>query len=210
MTPAKQWAGVMAPYVAYCFGFNMRMKELRLGHHGYSVSSRAGNEEKTPDGLGRVSKFGLEPRHHVLLEGCTFPPEIQSSMAQTLGSMTVCIKLATSTSSGIYTKKYEDAIERSFKHQSPPYHREEDRQSSDRCPSVCCQSVDWKTRRFGTSCSSQKSAKDVLPLTRISILLLELRRDQRTPPNCNGGHSRNQAKLLQRVQPLRSQRRSTK
>lgn len=93
-TPAKQWAGVMAPYVAYCFGFNMRMKELRLGHHGYSVSSRAGNEEKTPDGLGRVSKFGLEPRHHVLLEGCTFPPEIQSSMAQTPGSMTVCIKLA--------------------------------------------------------------------------------------------------------------------
>lgn len=116
MTPANQWTGVMAPYVAYCFGFNMRMKELRLGHHGYSVSSRVEGEERTPDGLGRVSKFGLEPRHHVLLEGCTFPPEIQSSMAQTLGSMTVCIKLATSNSSGIYTKKYEDAIERCFKH----------------------------------------------------------------------------------------------
>lgn len=36
-------------------------------------------------------------------------------MAQTLGSMTVCIKLATSSASTIYTKKYEEAIERCFK-----------------------------------------------------------------------------------------------
>lgn len=75
-TPLGKWTGVMAPYVAYCFGFNLRMKELRLGHHGYSVSTRPGAEERNADGMGRVSKFGLEPRHHVLLEGCTFPPEI--------------------------------------------------------------------------------------------------------------------------------------
>lgn len=68
--------------------------------------------------MGRVSKFGLEPRHHVLLEGCTFPPEIQSSMAQTLGMMTVCIRLALANTSSKFTKKYEEALKRGFK----PHH----------------------------------------------------------------------------------------
>lgn len=36
-------------------------------------------------------------------------------MAQTLGSMTVCIKLANSTVSNDYIKKYEEAAKRSFK-----------------------------------------------------------------------------------------------
>ncbi|KAG5870171.1 hypothetical protein JTB14_032463 [Gonioctena quinquepunctata] len=35
-----------------------------------------------------VSTYGLNGSHHVLLEGCTFPPEKRGSMAQSLGPMT--------------------------------------------------------------------------------------------------------------------------
>lgn len=104
----ENWVGVMAPYITYIFAFNLRMKELRLGHSGYSKPKKP-EETRSKDSsetFGKVSEFRLDSRHHVLLEGCTYPPEVQSSMPQTLGAMTVCMKLDQFNTASKYTKKY--------------------------------------------------------------------------------------------------------
>ncbi|KOB74833.1 Uncharacterized protein OBRU01_04679 [Operophtera brumata] len=77
------WYGTMGPYLDFFAGFGLRMKELRIGHSKMPLTKHEGSLIEFP-----VSKYGLNGAHHVLLEGCTFPPEKRSSMAQSVGPMT--------------------------------------------------------------------------------------------------------------------------
>ncbi|CAG9814634.1 unnamed protein product [Phaedon cochleariae] len=38
-----------------------------------------------------VESYGLHGGHHIILEGCTFPPKKGSSMVQSLGPMTILL-----------------------------------------------------------------------------------------------------------------------
>nr|QMP82317.1 nucleocapsid protein [Hemipteran orthomyxo-related virus OKIAV188] len=105
----SEWVGVMSPLISFTYGFGLRLKELRLGHHEYGTS------EGGKAGRANVSELGLDSRHHVLLEGITYPPDIQSSMAQSLGPLTACVKLALANKSK-YTEKYENAVKRFYQH----------------------------------------------------------------------------------------------
>nr|UVF62197.1 MAG: nucleocapsid [Bat faecal associated orthomyxo-like virus 1] len=106
---ASDWIGVMSPLISFTYGFGLRLKELRLGHHEFG-GSEGGKATRT-----NVMEMGLESRHHVLLEGITYPPDVQSSMAQSLGPLTACLKLALSNKSK-YTEKYEKAVARFYQH----------------------------------------------------------------------------------------------
>lgn len=59
------------------------MKELRLGHGQIPIAKESGKSKAVP-----TSRYGLNGSHHILLDGCTFPPERRSAMAQSLGPMT--------------------------------------------------------------------------------------------------------------------------
>lgn len=62
----------------------------------------------------KAEAYGLNASHHILLEGCTFPPERKSSMIQSLGPMTIYLSML--RSDGKYRTKFEDAFMRTFKH----------------------------------------------------------------------------------------------
>lgn len=64
----------------------------------------------------KVSDFRLKARHHVLLEGVTFPPEGRASMAQSVGPMTTLISLAGENKRSVYGNKHKDAAMRAFAH----------------------------------------------------------------------------------------------
>lgn len=64
----------------------------------------------------KTSEYGLNMAHHVLLEGCSFPPERKSSLAQSLGPLTALIMLSRAQSQGIYGDKWRDAVKRDMAH----------------------------------------------------------------------------------------------
>lgn len=99
------------PYLSYCCAWSFRLKELRTGHGRFVISKKDQKECEA-----RVSDFGLKARHHVLLEGITFPPEGRASMAQTVGPMTTLISLAGENKRSVYGKKHKDAAMRAFAH----------------------------------------------------------------------------------------------
>ncbi|KAK9880152.1 hypothetical protein WA026_010022, partial [Henosepilachna vigintioctopunctata] len=61
-----------------------------------------------------VEKYGLNGSHHILLEGCTYPPEKRSSMAQSVGPMTAM--LCHIRTEEKYRKKWTDAAKRAMAH----------------------------------------------------------------------------------------------
>lgn len=68
--------------------------------------------QESPGNASLIDKF--DGYHHVLLEGCTFPPEKQGPMAQSLGPMTVFIKLL--RTDGKYREKWAAAVKRRMGH----------------------------------------------------------------------------------------------
>lgn len=107
----NHWWGTFLPYLSYCCAWSFRLKELRTGHGRFVISKKDQKETEV-----RVSDFGLKTRHHVLLEGVTFPPEGRASMAQSVGPMTTLISLAGENKRSIYGKKHKDAAMRAFAH----------------------------------------------------------------------------------------------
>ncbi|CAG9840682.1 unnamed protein product [Diabrotica balteata] len=82
------WYGTVMPYLDFFVGNQLRLRELRLGH---SVAPKG----KAADGTLKqfsVIKYGLNGSHHILLEGCTYPPEKKSAMAQSVGPMTALLQ----------------------------------------------------------------------------------------------------------------------
>lgn len=61
----ENWIGTLSPYLFYHSTFNLRMKELRMGH-GKIVTGKdsEGTPKTTP-----ITALGLNGAHHVLLEG---------------------------------------------------------------------------------------------------------------------------------------------
>lgn len=107
----NHWWGTFLPYLSYCCAWSFRLKELRTGHGRFVISKKDQKETEV-----RVSDFGLKTRHHVLLEGVTFPPEGRASMAQSVGPMTTLISLAGENKRSVYGKKHKDAAMRAFAH----------------------------------------------------------------------------------------------
>jgi hypothetical protein len=64
------WYGVAGPYLCFFVGFGLRLTELRLGHSSMPTQRQGEKTISFP-----VYKYGLYGSHHVLLVGCTFPPE---------------------------------------------------------------------------------------------------------------------------------------
>lgn len=75
----SEWYGTAAPYLNFFLAFQLRMNELRTGHGSMPIKREGGTAKAFP-----VSKYGFNGSHHILLEGCTFPPEKRSAMAQSL------------------------------------------------------------------------------------------------------------------------------
>nr|QMP82185.1 nucleocapsid protein [Blattodean orthomyxo-related virus OKIAV181] len=105
----ENWYGVAGPYLCFFVGFGLRYTELRIGH-GHMPTKKSGDSSYAFP----VFKYGLYGSHHVLLEGCTFPPEKRSSMAQSLGPMTVLLCYLKSDSK--YEEKWKKACKRSMSH----------------------------------------------------------------------------------------------
>lgn len=103
------WYGTMGPYLDFFCGFGLRLKELRIGHDKMPITRSDGVTTEFP-----VRKYGLTGAHHVLLEGCTFPPEKRSSMAQSMGPMTAFLCMI--RSEGMYRQKWASAVKRAFNH----------------------------------------------------------------------------------------------
>lgn len=61
-----------------------------------------------------VEKYGLDGSFHNLLEGCTFPPDKESSLAQSLGPMTTLLTYVRSPS--MYAEKWKQSAKRAFAH----------------------------------------------------------------------------------------------
>lgn len=81
------WYGMAGPYIDFFVGFDYRLQELRMGHGEMSIRKEAdGKETKF-----MVSKYGILPNHHILLEGIGFPPEKRASMAQSMGPLTALL-----------------------------------------------------------------------------------------------------------------------
>lgn len=106
---SMNWYGTMGPYIDFFCGFGLRFKELRIGHDKMPVTRSDGVTTEFP-----VRKYGLTGAHHVLLEGCTFPPEKRSSMAQSMGPMTSVLCML--RSEGMYRQKWASAVKRAFNH----------------------------------------------------------------------------------------------
>lgn len=102
--------GTMGPYLNFFGTWGLRLNELRIGHSLMPVSKEADGTAR----LVEVKKYGLNGSHHILLEGCTFPPERRSSMAQSLGPMTAMLCMLRNT--GKYRPKWVDAVKRAFSH----------------------------------------------------------------------------------------------
>lgn len=103
------WYGTALPYLDFFLGNGLRLTELRLGHDKVPVAKVQGKTK-----YFEVSKYGLLGQHHILLEGCTFPPEKRGSMAQSLGPMTTL--LCHIRSEERYRKKWSEAAKRAMAH----------------------------------------------------------------------------------------------
>lgn len=106
----NKWVGNFVPILSFIHAFKLRMNELRTGHHSYNHAPVAGKTSS------KVSKFGLSERHHIMLEGCTWPPDVQSSMAQSLGPLTVLLKLVHVPRASEYNNKLIQAVQRDYGH----------------------------------------------------------------------------------------------
>lgn len=100
------WLGKMGPYLNFSGAFVLRLNELRRGHSLMQLEKRNNKSYAT-----RVSSYGLQGMHHILLEGITYPPERRSSMAQGMGPMAAFFCMLRSKSP--YREKWTDAVKRS-------------------------------------------------------------------------------------------------
>jgi hypothetical protein len=82
----EYWYGVIGPYLCFFSALGLRYTELRTGHSHMPIERSDDGTKPLP-----VFKYGLYGSHHILLEGCTFPPEKRSSMVQSLGPMTILL-----------------------------------------------------------------------------------------------------------------------
>nr|QMP82368.1 nucleocapsid protein [Dermapteran orthomyxo-related virus OKIAV170] len=107
-----EWYGTVGPYLDFLGTYQLRLRELRLGHLAYPVQKNKDEIREIP-----ITEFGLEGSHQPLLEGITYPPEKRASQVQSLGPMTQLIcYLKASTG---YTDKFENACKKTF--QQFPY-----------------------------------------------------------------------------------------
>ncbi|KAK9873561.1 hypothetical protein WA026_022974 [Henosepilachna vigintioctopunctata] len=65
---------------------SLRMTELRVGHSQMPIGKNGETVQSFP-----VEKYGLNGSHHILLQGCTYPPEKRSAMALSFGPMTALL-----------------------------------------------------------------------------------------------------------------------
>ncbi|KAG5870166.1 hypothetical protein JTB14_032458 [Gonioctena quinquepunctata] len=109
MQDKDNWYGTAAPYIDFSVGNGLRMNELRLGYNTMPITKEGDKSKVFP-----VSKYGLNGSHHVLLEGCTFPPEKRGSMAQSLGPMTYFLLHVRTEEK--YRREWTDAAKRAMAH----------------------------------------------------------------------------------------------
>nr|AVR52570.1 NP [Photinus pyralis orthomyxo-like virus 2] len=106
---ASNWYGTAGPYIDFFRSYALRLGELRAGHS--ELPTKKGDDERTAVPL---SRYGINGAHHVLLEGITYPPEVKSSMAQSVGPLTALLTMF--QHKGIYRSKWENAVKRAFSH----------------------------------------------------------------------------------------------
>lgn len=80
------WYGIAGHIFNFLSGFNLRIKEIRLGHNTMPIGKEQGREKAV-----QLSQYGIYGCHHILCEGVTFPPEKRASMVQSLGPLTLLI-----------------------------------------------------------------------------------------------------------------------
>lgn len=72
--------------------FRSRLNEVRTGMTKIVLRKGAEGIKEVP-----ISQFNLDVMYSVTLKGCTFSPNLQSAMKQSLGPMTIAINLAMTT-----------------------------------------------------------------------------------------------------------------
>ncbi|GLV38106.1 hypothetical protein CBL_10073 [Carabus blaptoides fortunei] len=103
----ENWIGTMSPYLNFSGAIGLRLNELRLGHSMMPIGKVVNFTDAS-----KVSAYGLQGMHHILLEGITYPPERRSSMAQSMGPMTAFLCMLRSKSP--YREKWAGAVKRSM------------------------------------------------------------------------------------------------
>ncbi|KAL1516594.1 hypothetical protein ABEB36_000489 [Hypothenemus hampei] len=90
MTDPENWYGIAAPYIDFFVANMLRLSELRTGDNLMPITRDGDRIRCFP-----VEKYELNGGHHILLEGCTFPPEKRGSMAQSVDPMTAMLHIRT-------------------------------------------------------------------------------------------------------------------
>lgn len=83
--PDSEWYGTAALYLNFFLAFQLRLQELRAEDSNMPINKESGASKVFP------VKYGFNESHHIILEGCTFPPEKRSAMAQSLEPATTIL-----------------------------------------------------------------------------------------------------------------------
>ena len=73
----NHWYGMISPFLTFMTAFPLRMNEVRTGCDQFTVG-KSNNRIQTV----RVNQYGLDGKHHLLLDGITYPPVKKSAMVQ--------------------------------------------------------------------------------------------------------------------------------
>lgn len=107
----NHWYGMMSPLLTFMTAFPLRMNEVRTGCDQFTVGKNENRIQSV-----RVNQYGLDGKHHLLLDGITYPPVKKSAMAQSVGPMTQLICLARVRGRPEYANKWKQALSKSLAH----------------------------------------------------------------------------------------------
>ncbi|CAD0200203.1 unnamed protein product [Chrysodeixis includens] len=108
----QEWYDTIMPFLTSFLGFSLRMAELKRGFKYLVLKSTDVEDTVLP-----INKYGLsEDRHHTLLEGISYPPNIRQQMVREcwLGPMTAFLCMLCSKEPA--RENYEHVVQKTMPH----------------------------------------------------------------------------------------------
>lgn len=104
----RRMIGVVSPFLASFAAFKNRLAEVRIQNREI-ILTKKGTETHVVD----ISHYGLSSIHAPFLEGSSYTPSTKSSMANSLGPLTITLALANTTATD-FQKKWKEAFMNTF------------------------------------------------------------------------------------------------
>lgn len=102
----QSYWGMMMPILTMLTSLKLRIDEIRNGTT-VIFGTKTGEGTNRKNAKEKITKWGLNPNHSILLDGITYPPESCSSVCQSLGAMTNILNMIHQDSN--YDGKFYDA-----------------------------------------------------------------------------------------------------